>query len=317
MVISPSQRVRNEQSSIVYGEPVTVPGSHGLCHIRSMSLLKLLASLVLLIPEVEAFVSGCRWRSAYTLPTRRGELCRQHCEGTAEVGDTTQDAFSSFVSDEVAQIKNQLLQVAAATERGNLASKDQREDVELLVGRLAELNMDGTFSNNEDMLGSWTLVYSSSQAFRSSPFFATFQALLGRDGLAERIFALTDSFPSAKIGQARQIVDGEANQLISRVEMSLWPYRWISGVVETRSRIVNGNIAEQLEVIVDKTGVRDSTLGKINPILEDWKVPVDQLSERFFDKIPRIVLETMFLDKELRVSGLPDGNFLIYVKDYT
>lgn len=37
---------------------------------------------------------------------------------------------------------------------------------------------------------------------------------------------------------------------------------------------------------------------------------------RLFDRIPRITLETVFLDDELRVSRLPDGNFLIYVRDY-
>ena len=68
-------------------------------------------------------------------------------------------------------------------------------------------------------------MYSSSQAFRSSPFFATFQALLGREGVAERIFTFTDEFPNAKIGQARQIVSEDCTELLSRVEMSLWPHR--------------------------------------------------------------------------------------------
>lgn len=57
-------------------------------------------------------------------------------------------------------------------------------------------------------------------------------------------------------------------------------YRWISGVVETRARIVNDDVGERLEVIVDDTSVRDSVLGKISPRLEGWRVPVDQLSER-------------------------------------
>lgn len=73
--------------------------------------------------------------------------------------------------------------------------------------------------------GIWTLVYSSSQAFRSSPFFATFQALLGREGVAEKIFSFTDAFPNAKIGQARQIINNDCTELLSRVEMSVWPHR--------------------------------------------------------------------------------------------
>lgn len=74
-------------------------------------------------------------------------------------------------------------------------------------------------------MGKWTLVYTSSQAFRSSPFFATFQSLVGQEAIAERIFAFTDSLPNAKIGQARQIVSDDCKELVSRVDMSLWPHR--------------------------------------------------------------------------------------------
>lgn len=56
--------------------------------------------------------------------------------------------------------------------------------------------------------------------------------------------------------------------------------RWISGVVETRSKVVNDDIGDRLELIVDDTRVSDSILGKISPRLEDVRVPVDQLSER-------------------------------------
>ncbi|CBJ48469.1 conserved unknown protein [Ectocarpus siliculosus] len=220
--------------------------------------------------------------------------------------------------DEITLIKNSLLQVAAMTERGQLATEAQQNDMDLLLERLEELKAEELLEpyKDENMVGTWTLVYSSSQAFRSSPFFATFQALIGKDGVAERIFSFTDAFPNAKIGQARQIVNEDCTELLSRVEMSVWPHRWISGVVETRSKIVNDDIGDQLEVIVDDTRVSDSILGKISPRLEEVRVPVDQLSERLFDRIPRITLDTVFLDQDLRVSRLPDRNFLVYVKDY-
>ncbi|CAN0442739.1 unnamed protein product [Ectocarpus sp. 12 AP-2014] len=221
--------------------------------------------------------------------------------------------------DEITLIKNSLLQVAAMTERGQLATEAQQNDMDLLLERLEELKAEELLEpyKDENMVGTWTLVYSSSQAFRSSPFFATFQALIGKQGVAERIFSFTDAFPNAKIGQARQIVNEDCTELLSRVEMSVWPHsRWISGVVETRSKIVNDDIGDRLEVIVDDTRVSDSILGKISPRLEEVRVPVDQLSERLFDRIPRITLDTVFLDQDLRVSRLPDRTFLIYVKDY-
>lgn len=113
------------------------------------------------------------------------------------------------------------------TERGQLANEAQRNDMDLLVARLEELRAEDQLGpyKDEDMVGIWTLVYSSSQAFRSSPFFATFQALLGTQGVAEKIFSFTDAFPNAKIGQARQIVNEDCTELVSRVEMSVWPHR--------------------------------------------------------------------------------------------
>lgn len=51
-------------------------------------------------------------------------------------------------------------------------------------------------------------------------------------------------------------------------------------MVETRSRIVNDDVGERLEVIVDDTRVTESVLSKISPRLEKWSVPIDQLSER-------------------------------------
>lgn len=74
-------------------------------------------------------------------------------------------------------------------------------------------------------MGKWVLVYTTSQAFRSSPFFATFKALVGQEGTAERIFAFTDGIPNAKIGQARQVINEDCTELVSRVDMSLWPHR--------------------------------------------------------------------------------------------
>ncbi|CAN0333552.1 unnamed protein product, partial [Phaeothamnion confervicola] len=78
------------------------------------------------------------------------------------------------VGSEVPAVKSQLLQLAAATERGTLATPEQKEDVEALVTRLQELTPSGAFSN-ADMDGKWLLVYSSVQTYRSSPFFASFQ----------------------------------------------------------------------------------------------------------------------------------------------
>ena len=74
-------------------------------------------------------------------------------------------------------------------------------------------------------------------------------------------------------------------------------------------------LVNRLEVIVEKTGISESSLKRLSPRLESFSVPVDRISERFFDKLPRIVLETLYLDSELRITQLPDGCTLMYVKE--
>ena len=54
--------------------------------------------------------------------------------------------------------------------------------------------------------GRWSLVYSSAQPFRSSPFFWGFSKALGNVAAAEAVFAFTDALPFARIGTARQEV---------------------------------------------------------------------------------------------------------------
>lgn len=65
-------------------------------------------------------------------------------------------------------------------------------------------------------------------------------------------------------------------------------------------------------MIVEKTRLVESTF----PALESWAFPMDWMSERFFDRLPRVALETLFLDKEMRVTRIQDGSVLIYVKDF-
>ncbi|CAM9235419.1 unnamed protein product [Chrysoparadoxa australica] len=225
------------------------------------------------------------------------------------------DATERLSLNEVSIVKNQLLMLSAMSDRGQLCSPQQKEDVEDLVARLQEVTPMGALPKNRDMTGSWTLVYSSSQAFRSSPFFASLQALLGNDNISTRLFSLTSSLPAARVGQCQQIIDEEGTRMVSRVEILVFPYKYLKGYVETKALILNDDIAQRLEVLVESSGITESTLGKLSPRLENWSVPLDWISERFFDKIPKVTLENLYLDKEMRITRQTDDTLLIYVKD--
>jgi len=89
--------------------------------------------------------------------------------------------------------------------------------------------------------GLWELVYTTAEAFRSSPFFWAFQEGLVQDtDLASAIFRFTDSIPGASIGRAVQRIDLAAGLLISDVEMETFP--GLRGTVTTTSTITGERV---------------------------------------------------------------------------
>eukprot|EP00611_Tribonema_gayanum_P007943 TRINITY_DN1740_c0_g1_i2.p1 TRINITY_DN1740_c0_g1~~TRINITY_DN1740_c0_g1_i2.p1 ORF type:complete len:229 (-),score=31.12 TRINITY_DN1740_c0_g1_i2:1323-1958(-) len=127
--------------------------------------------------------------------------------------------------EEVAAVKSQLLQLSAITDRGQQASDLQKDDVELLVTRLQELVPAEEPFNGDDMLGSWTLVYSSGEVFRGDPVFAHIQALAGNPLWPNRVYRMAGAMPTARVGTVQQTIatGGEEGRctLKSRVEVKV------------------------------------------------------------------------------------------------
>jgi hypothetical protein len=187
-----------------------------------MRMLRGSRGLLLAAVGAGGLLLSCEQGLAFTttrLPTSRPALpCA--VRSSLEVYPSAEDRSSRM---EVDSIKNQLLQVSAMTDRGQQATPEQRDEVELLVGRLQEVTPVGASFKNSDMVGTWTLVYSSSQLFRSSPFFASAQALLGRKELTDRMLSLAGSLPTSRLGQVKQIVDENNKSLVSQVEVKVGP----------------------------------------------------------------------------------------------
>ena len=77
---------------------------------------------------------------------------------------------SAPAPEEIPPLKSKLLALAAATARGEAASDSEKDQVRELVGTL-ESAMDQESAVYDQMLGTWELVFSDTQLFRSSPFF--------------------------------------------------------------------------------------------------------------------------------------------------
>ena len=101
--------------------------------------------------------------------------------------DTDED--DAAIRDE---LKRELILLASVTNRGTCASTEENNLVVDLVAQLEALNPTANPALNSQ--GDWELCYSSTQSFRSSPFFLAIRAFLGDDNkaMADTAFTIHD-----------------------------------------------------------------------------------------------------------------------------
>jgi PAP_fibrillin len=68
-------------------------------------------------------------------------------------------------------IKKEIMVLAATTNRGQLATQDEKDAVADLVYQLENLNPTPVTTDTSKLGGTWDLIFSDVQPFRSSPFF--------------------------------------------------------------------------------------------------------------------------------------------------
>ncbi|CAN0220811.1 unnamed protein product, partial [Hapterophycus canaliculatus] len=93
----------------------------------------------------------------------------------AGVAEQERAAFAEKDTPEVAQLKLDLLRIAALTGRGQLATRAERSRVEDVIWELEMRTPVEETATSEALLGRWALVYASEDPTRSSPFFWAFR----------------------------------------------------------------------------------------------------------------------------------------------
>jgi hypothetical protein len=171
-------------------------------------------------------------------------------------------------------LKRELLLLASVTNRGECASKDEQNILIDLVNQLEALNP--TAEPASQCEGDWSLCLSSTQLFRSSPFFQSLRVAVGDENkqIAENGFELHDrATTGSRIGRVRQTISSD--QLVSEVELEVGmmlglPFRIRGTVVTTADLKVSA--AETWELQIVDTRVIGSNVPLLNQLLEDPKV---------------------------------------------
>eukprot|EP00536_Pseudo-nitzschia_multiseries_P006019 jgi/Psemu1/296093/fgenesh1_pm.124_\ len=218
-------------------------------------------------------------------------------------------------------LKQELLLLASVTDRGAYCSKEERDIVIDLVAQLEALNPTKDPASLVSCRGEWDLGYSSTQLFRSSPFFQAIRVAVGDDNkeTAENGFALhAQATSGSRVGRVRQIVTED--KLISEVDLEVGvvpgiPFSIQGTVVSTASLSVASD--KRWELRMENTTVKGSNIPLFNQLLDNlsMEVPVGDFYSTVQGTTPVIPMTTFYVDDTLRITRDVDENFFVFVRE--
>jgi len=238
--------------------------------------------------------------------------------------EPTQKKVSVDVNEEDAtirdEIKRELILLASVTNRGTCARDEEKNLVIDLVTQLEALNPTADPALNSQ--GDWELCYSSTQSFRSSPFFQTIRTILGEDNkaTADTAFTIHDRATTAsRVGKVRQIIDKDNKELVSEYDLSVGllpglPVRVKGCVVTTADLTVVA--PETWEISVRGTKVNGSNVPFVDQFLDDnaVEIPVGEVYKTLNGNIPTVILKTFYVDEGMRITRDIDENFFVFTR---
>lgn len=238
--------------------------------------------------------------------------------------EPTQKKVSVDVNEEDAtirdEIKRELILLASVTNRGTCARDEEKNLVIDLVTQLEALNPTSDPALNSQ--GDWELCYSSTQSFRSSPFFQTIRTILGEDNkaTADTAFTIHDRATTAsRVGKVRQIIDKDNKELVSEYDLSVGlfpglPFRVKGCVVTTADLTVVA--PETWEISVRGTKVNGSNVPFVDQFLDDndVEIPVGEVYKTLNGNIPTVILKTFYVDEGMRITRDIDENFFVFTR---
>jgi hypothetical protein len=215
-------------------------------------------------------------------------------------------------------LKSELLLLSSVTNRGEYATLDEQNALVDLVTQLEALNP--TESPASNAWGEWDLCLSSTQFFRSSPFFQSIRIAAGGDNrqIVENGFDLHDRATSAsRVGRVRQHVT--PTELRSEVDLEVGfvpgiPLRLRGTVVTVATLKVVP--PEAWEVKITTTSVKSSNIPFLNEVLDDPKLvlPVGDFYASVLGKTPTVPFRTFYVDETLRITRDVDDNFFVFTR---
>ena len=237
------------------------------------------------------------------------------------------------------EIKKQIYQIAAATDRGQRLNKliaplyqEKSKEMEELIKSLENFY---TEVSEETLSGEWELIYSTVELFRSSPFFLAIEKALNDEFKSNLFFKLhqlqVGSFGLSTIGRIAQNIDFEKKEFISTFDTIIFGLTtipilgWFKLLPTFGGRVIT--LANELvlkdnslQMNLQKTKVsKVNGLNKIpifsNLFMDRW-YPVREVWDKlpWNNETPSCEVYVIYLDEDLRVMKDIYGSIFIYIR---
>jgi hypothetical protein len=260
------------------------------------TLLCLVIAFLSIIPNIEGFVINPNLKCHRHAPATLIQVFEDEQPSdydSSELMPTEQDATVDLDDNDIPirdALKRELLLLASVTNRGEYASSEEVDIIIDLVTQLEALNPTAEPASN--CIGEWDLALSSTQLFRSSPFFQTIRAAVGDDNksIANNGFELHDAATAvSRIGRVRQIITND--KLVSEVDLEVGmapgiPMK-IKGTVRT-SAALKVTSPESWELRLSTTEVKGSNIPLFNQFLDNlnFELPVGDIFSTLTGSVP-------------------------------
>jgi hypothetical protein len=260
---------------------------------------------------------------------------------------------SAATSVDFASIQNSILRIAASTDRGQNANASQKERVSNLIASL-ESNApkhdakEGTTSSTipSYLVGTWELLYSNTQLFRSSPFFLAGRSTCKTPEQAAQYNWFCNMHRAAlaisTIGGVRQVITKDG-RLVNEFEVRAGAIPFLSdflpslrysgglpftidGAIVSSADIMPKNTSSssstmEWELYMDTVEIKGSNIPILRNLLDSENVALKSrdLSQLLEDNVdsyqaPKPVLRTTYVDSDMRIVRDEDDNIFLYAK---
>jgi len=162
--------------------------------------------------------------------------------------------------------------------------------------------------------GDWDLCLSSTQFFRSSPFFMAIRSIIGDDNksIAETGFDIHDRATKAsRVGKVRQTITKDNYELISEVDLDV-------GLVPGFPLNLRGTVVTKAGIDIIDSGTWEVSVKSTSVTASDIEIPFELPVEKFYTtlngSVPLSVIKTFYVDESIRIFRDVDDNFFVFVK---